>query len=142
MRFRFVLLAMAVAAIVRVPAAGATTGIPVEPGLWLVSWSIPDPLGGEPIGQIEKTCVRDREITAERVNSQMTACRISSPVVKGSSARWKLRCTTPAGEMSGTGSLKSTPRQVAGTVQMSMWLGALEIPVTGTFRGRRVGDCR
>lgn len=135
-------LVFALAAVLRTTANAASSGLRVEPGLWVISWSIPDPLGGEAMSRIERTCVREREITAERVNAKMTACRISSPSVSGSTARWKMRCDTPAGPMSGSGSLRSTPLQVAGTVEMSMSLGALELPVTGTFKGRRVADCR
>ncbi len=132
----------AAAALSVAPRSVHAEGLPVQPGLWEVSWSMPDSLRGEPIRQVERTCVRDRVITAERVNAKMKQCRISNAVFHGPSARWKMRCETPAGPMTGTGSLRSSPVAVAGSVEMTVALGALEIPVTGAFKGRRIGDCR
>jgi len=135
--------ALLAAAIVLIPSRSARAdGLPVQPGLWEVAWSMPDPLRGEPIRQVERTCVRDRVITAERVNARMQQCRISNAVVHGPSARWKMRCETPAGPMTGTGSLRSSPVAVSGSVEMTVALGSFEIPVTGAFKGRRIGDCR
>jgi len=138
----FVRVLFAAAVLVAASRSVHAEGLPVEPGLWEVTWSMPDPLRGEPIRQVERTCVRDRVITAERVNAKMQQCRISNAVIHGPTARWKMRCDTPAGPMTGTGSLRSSPVAVAGSVEMTVALGALEIPVTGAFKGRRIGDCR
>lgn len=117
-------------------------GLPVEPGLWEISWSMPDPLGGAAVRQTRRTCVRERTITTDRVNAQMTDCRVWNAVFQGPSARWKMRCETPAGPIAGTGSLKSNGRAVSGSVDLAMTIGSLEVPVTGAFKGQRVGDCR
>jgi hypothetical protein len=127
-----------------VPAAQAAPpqGMPVEPGMWEFRSSIPDPLAGQPVSQVHRTCVRERVVTPERVMAKLDQCRIGNVVVKGSSARWKMRCQTPAGVMTGGGSLKSTTTAVAGTFDLSMFVGGFEIPITGAFKGKRVGNCR
>ena len=122
------------------PALGA--GLQVEPGLWEFTSSLPDPRGGDSGKQVYRTCVRDRTITPERVMAQRKECRIWNAVVVGPSAKWKMRCETPAGPMIGSGSLRSNGSAVAGTLAMSMAVGSFEIPLTGEFRGRRVGACR
>ncbi|HYB99265.1 MAG TPA: DUF3617 family protein [Candidatus Limnocylindrales bacterium] len=123
-------------------AAAGVAGMPVEPGLWEFSSSIPDPTGGTAWQQRHRTCVRERVVTPERVMRQLDECRIGSVVIRGSSASWKMRCQTPAGPMAGTGSLRSTTSSVSGVLELAMTFGMLEIPVTGTFKGRRVGKCQ
>jgi hypothetical protein len=137
--FRSLLLVLAVLA-AAAPASAA--GLPVEPGLWEFSSSLPDPLGGEAAGGVYRTCVRDRNVTPERVMAERKECRITNAVFTGPAARWKMRCETPAGPMSGNGSVRSTGSAVAGSLDMTMAVGGFEIPVTGGFRGRRVGACR
>ena len=133
-------------AVVAVLLAGPTSalgaGMQVEPGLWEFTSSLPDPLGGDSGKQVYRTCVRDRTITPERVMAQRKECRIWNAVVVGPSAKWKMSCQTPAGPMVGSGSLRSNGSAVAGSLQMSMAVGSFEIPMTGEFRGRRVGACR
>lgn len=132
----------AVVALLATPATGLAEGMQVVPGLWEFRSSIPDPLGGDSIAQVHRACVRDRTITPDRVMAQLKECRIRNAVFKGPSVRWKMSCETPAGPMTGTGSLRSTGSAVSGSVEMTMAIGALEIPVTGAFQGRRVGACR
>lgn len=117
-------------------------GLQVEPGLWEVSWSMPDPLGGEPYRQTHRTCVRESTITTERVNRELGVCRVGNAVFEGSLVRWKMRCDTPAGPMAGTGKARSNGVQVLGAVEMSLAIGALEIPTSGSFKGKRIGECR
>lgn len=125
------------------PAPAATgDGIRVEPGLWEFSSSIPDPASGSGGPQTYRTCVRDRTITPQRVMAMQKECRLWNAVFTGPSARWKMRCETPAGPMTGSGSLRSSGTAVAGTVDLTMALGSLEVPISGDFRGRRVGACR
>jgi len=131
-----------VLALLAAPASVLAEGMQVQPGLWEFSSSLPEPLGGDSGGQVYRTCVRDQTITPERVMAERKECRIWNAVVKGPSVRWKMRCDTPAGPMSGTGSLHSTGSAVAGSVDMTMEIGSLEIPMTGQFHGRRVGACR
>jgi len=114
----------------------------VEPGLWEFTTSLPEAMGGDSGQQAYRTCVRDRTITQERVTAQLKVCRIWNAVVVGPSAKWKMRCDTPAGPMVGSGSLRSTGSAVAGSVEMTMAVGSFEIPMSGQFRGRRVGACR
>src|SRR6266849_2559794 len=128
----------AVAVLLASPLSALADGLHVEPGLWEISWSLPDPLSGEPNQQIRRTCVRDRTITSDHINAQMKECHIWNAVFQGPSARWKIRCETPAGPMTGTGSLRSNGSAVSGSVAVAMTFGALEIPVTGEFKGRRV----
>ena len=123
------------------PVPAVAGALEVEPGLWEISWSMPDPLGGSPRGQTSRTCVRERTVTTQRVNSEMTSCRIGNAVFEGTVVRWKMRCETPAGPMTGTGKARSNGTAVAGAVDMSIALGGFEIPVTGTFKGRRIGAC-
>ncbi len=130
------------AALLFAPALGLAEEMQVEPGLWEFSSSIPDPLAADAGRQTYRTCVRDRTITPETVMARRKECRIWNAVFQGPSVRWKMRCDTPAGPMSGSGSLRSNGREVAGSVQMTMVVGSLEVPVAGTFRGRRVGTCR
>ena len=122
--------------------ADAVAGIRVEPGLWEFSSSIPDPTSGDGGPRTYRTCVRDRTITPERVMASQKECRIWNAVFSGPSAKWKMRCDTPAGPMSGSGSLRSNGSAVAGSLDFTMMLGSLEVPITGDFRGRRVGACR
>jgi len=124
------------------PASASAEGMQVEPGLWEFTSSIPDPMAADPGKQVYRTCVRDRTITPERVMAQRKECRIWNAVFAGASVRWKMRCETPAGPMSGKGSLRSSGSAVSGSLDLTMALGSLEIPLTGTFRGRRVGNCR
>jgi len=133
---------VAVAAVFMVPEVALADGMQVEPGLWDVAYTRPDPLRGDTVTEHERLCVRDRLLTVERVNSRLSACHVSSALFHGPSVRWKMRCDTPAGEMTGGGSAKSNGREVAGSYEMSMALGSFEIPVSGAFRGHRVGDCR
>lgn len=138
---RFPALALAsVLSLLSSPALAA--GLQVEPGLWEFTSSIPDPLAGESGPQVYRTCVRDRTITPETVMARHKECRISNAVFAGPSARWKMLCDTPAGPMAGSGSLRTNGTAVAGSLDFSMQVGALEVPLTGSFRGRRVGDCR
>jgi hypothetical protein len=138
---RFLKTFFALAVLLASPLSAAADGLPVVPGLWEVSWAMPDPLGGDPVRQSQRTCVRERTITTDRVNAQMTQCRVWNAVFKESSARWKMRCDTPAGPITGTGSLRSNGSAVSGSVDMAFAIGSLEVPVTGQFKGRRVGDC-
>lgn len=117
-------------------------GMQVEPGLWEFTSSIPDPMAADPGKQVYRTCLRDRTITAERVMAQRKECRIWNAVFAGPSVRWKMRCETPAGPMSGGGSLRFNGTAIAGSLDLTMALGSLEVPLTGTFRGRRIGNCR
>ena len=131
---------LATAPLTTEPALAA--GLNVEPGLWEVSWSMPNPLGGEPYRQTQRTCVRESTITTDRVNRELSACRVGNAVFEGSLVRWKMRCDTPAGPMTGTGKARSNGTTVLGAVDMSLALGALEIPTTGSFKGKRIGECR
>jgi hypothetical protein len=123
------------------PRSAHADGLPVAPGLWEVVWTMPDPLGREPVRQKNRACVRDRIVTAERVNSMMHECRISNAVFAKASAKWRMRCDTPAGPVDGTGSLRSNGTLVTGSVDLAMSIGGFEVPATSTFRARRVGDC-
>lgn len=124
------------------PGLAPAAGIQVTPGLWEFTSSLPEPLASQAGAQVYRTCVRDRTITPERVMARHKECRIWNAVVAGAAARWKMRCDTPAGPMNGSGSLRTNGSAVAGSVEMTMAVGALEIPITGAFRGRRVGNCR
>jgi len=124
------------------PSHAATGGIRIEPGLWELVSSLPDPFGGEPMRQTHRTCVRDREITPDRVNREVKMCRVWNVNIEGPLAKWRMSCDTPAGPMAGTGSLRSTPTAVAGSLELAMTIGSLEIPVTGSFKARRLGACR
>lgn len=114
----------------------------VEPGMWEFTSSMPDPLGGQPRNQTHRTCVRDSTITPDLVMARVDDCRIHSAAVQGRTAKWKMSCETPIGPMSGSGSLRSTDSAVAGSFQMTLAIGSLEIPANGTFKGRRLGACR
>lgn len=137
---------VAVAVLLAASLAGAGTtsaaGIDVEPGLWEFTSSIPDPTAGDGGRQVYRTCLREGTITAERVMAQRKECRIANVVVQGPSARWSMRCETPAGPMTGRGSLRSNRQSVAGSLDLVMNVAAFEVPVQGSFRGRRVGPCR
>lgn len=132
----------AAAALWSFPAVAFADGLQVEPGLWEFVSSIPDPLSGEPLKQVHRSCVRDRTITPARVMAQIKECRIWNASFKGALVHWKMRCETPAGPMVGNGKLRSIGTSVLGALEMTMALGALEIPVNGTFKGRRIGACR
>lgn len=123
-------------------AAAAAGGIAVEPGVWEFSSSLPDPSTGEMRSFTHRTCVRDRVITPERVMERMKECRIWNARFQGPTARWNMKCQTPAGPISGGGSLKSSGTAVAGTLDMSYAIGSFEIPLSSPFRGHRVGACR
>jgi hypothetical protein len=138
---RFAALALA-AAFSLAPSSAQAAGLQVEPGLWEFTSSIPDPLAGDPGRQVYRTCVRDRTITPERVMAQHKECRISNAVFSGPTAKWRMRCETPAGPMAGSGSLRTNGTAVAGSLDFTMAVGSLEVPLTGSFRGRRVGACR
>jgi len=131
-----------VVALLAAPTSLRAEGMQVEPGLWEFTSSMPDPLGGDPVKQSYSTCVRDRTITPARVTAKMKECRIWNAVFAGPSVRWKMSCDTPAGPMNGSGSLRSSGSAVSGSLDVTMAIGALEIPMTGSFRGRRVGPCR
>jgi hypothetical protein len=137
--FRSLLLALALLA---APVAAFADGLQVEPGLWEFSSSLPDQLGGEAAGGVYRTCIRDRSVTPERVMAERKECRITNAVFTGPSARWRMRCETPAGPMNGSGAVRSTGSAVAGSLEMTMAVGGFEVPVSGGFRGRRVGACR
>lgn len=123
------------------PSPAPAAGIRVEPGLWEFTTSIPDPSGdGGP--QVYRTCIREREITPAVVMARHDECRITNARFAAASARWAMRCRTPAGPMDGSGSLKTNGTAVSGTLEFTMMLGALEVPLSGDFRGRRLGDCR
>ena len=92
----------------------AAEGMQVEPGLWEFTSSIPDPLAADQGNQAYRTCVRDHTITPERVMAQRKECRIWNAVFQGTSVRWKMRCDTPAGPMTGSGSLRSNGKAIAG----------------------------
>ena len=130
-----------VVALLAAPTSTLADGMQVEPGMWEFTSSIPDPMGGESGKQVYRTCVRDRTITPDRVMARTKDCRIWNAVFMGPSVRWKMRCETPAGPMIGSGSLRSSGSAVSGSLEMTMAVGALEIPITGAFHGRRVGTC-
>ncbi|MFN2428068.1 MAG: DUF3617 domain-containing protein, partial [Candidatus Binatia bacterium] len=104
--------------------------------------SLPDPLGGDAGSQAHRTCIRERTITPELVMSRLNECRIRNAVVDGPLAKWKMSCDTPAGPMHGSGTLRTNGIAVAGQLEMTMALGSFEIPMSGSFRGRRLGPCR
>lgn len=123
------------------PSPARAAGIQVEPGLWEFTTTIPDPSGdGGP--QVYRTCVREREITPQVVMARHDECRISNARFAGATAKWSMRCQTPAGPMDGSGSLRTNGTAVSGSLELTMMLGALEVPLSGDFRGRRVGPCR
>lgn len=124
------------------PAVAFAAGIDVDPGLWEFTSSIPDPTAGDGKPRIYRTCVRERTITPERVMAQRKECRIWNAVAQGTSARWKMRCDTPAGPMTGNGSLRSNGQSVTGSIDLVVTIASLEVPLQGTFRGRRIGACR
>jgi hypothetical protein len=123
-------------------AEGGATGIGVEPGVWEFSSSLPDPSSGEIRRFTHRECVRDRLITPARVMARMKECRIWNARFQKTSARWSMRCDTPAGPISGGGSLRSNGTKIAGTLEMSYAIGGFEIPFSSPFDGRRVGNCR
>lgn len=135
-----------VLAVVLLAAAAAESSPPpalqVEPGLWEFESTMTDPFGGELATGSHRTCVKDRRITPEMVMARMKHCRVSSAVVHAASANWKMKCQTPAGPMSGTGSLHTNGVAVKGSLDMTMAAGSFEVPVSGSFRGRRLGACR
>jgi hypothetical protein len=92
--------------------------------------------------QVHRTCIRERTITPSIVMKRIPECRISSAVVKTDSARWKMLCETPLGPMNGGGQLRSNGKAVAGSLELVMAVGGFEIPATGSFKGRRLGNCR
>lgn len=122
--------------------AAAEAGIQVQPGLWEFRCSLPDPTGGPSQPLVQRTCVRDRTITPDRVMARMKQCRISDAVIQGATAKWKMKCETPLGPMSGRGSLRTNGTAVAGNLDLTMVVGGFEIPATSPFQGRRIGDCR
>ena len=140
---RLVPTSLALALLLAAPAPSLASGLAVEPGLWEFTSSIPDPISGEAIRQVHRTCVRERTITPKLVMARMKECRIWNALFQGPSARWKMSCETPLGPMAGRGSLRTTGTAVSGSVDLSMAVvGGFEIPATGTFKGRRVGNCR
>ncbi len=135
-----ILAALVLAATAAEPAP--SPALEVEPGLWEFRSTMTDPFGGELDAASHRTCVRERRITPEMVMARLERCRVSDAVVTGRSATWKMSCQTPAGPMSGTGSLRTNGSAVQGSLDLSMTAGAFEVPVTGNFRGRRLGACR
>ena len=139
---RFLRISAAVVALLAAPSLVFADGMPVNPGLWEFTSSMPGPLGSDSTKQVHRTCVRDKSITPERVMARLKECRIWNATFKDPFAKWKMSCQTPAGPMVGSGSLRSNGTVVAGSVEMTMTIGSLEVPMTGAFRGRRVGACR
>ena len=115
----------------------------VEPGLWELTYTLPDPFGGESLRQVLRACVRSPTVTQDRVNSQMKGCRISNTVFRGAGAWWNMKCETSVGVMSGKGSARGGGSAVAGSAEMSLaTIGGIEIPVIATFQAKRIGACR
>lgn len=121
--------------------AAASEGVQVEPGLWEFTSSLSDPLGGGAVPQTHRTCVREGNITPEVVMKRVRECRIYQASVQGTVARWKMKCSTPAGPMTGSGSLRSAGSAVSGSLEMTFTVGSVQIPTTSSFKGRRVGRC-
>lgn len=134
------LVVLVLAATTAEPAPSAA--LEVEPGLWEFRSTMNDPFGGELDAGSHRACVRDRRITPDMVMARMKQCRITNAVVKGTAATWRMSCQTPAGPMTGTGSLRSNGSAVKGSLDMTMAAGSFEVPVSGRFQGRRVGACR
>lgn len=122
--------------------AGAPAGVGVEPGLWEVSATLPDPSTGEMRPITQRECVRERIVTAERVKGRLRQCRIWNARFQTRSAKWSMRCDTPAGPISGSGSLQSNGTKIAGTLDLSYTIGGFEIPFSTPFQARRLGVCR
>jgi hypothetical protein len=118
----------------------AVQGVQVEPGLWEFRTSLPEALSAG--AEAYRTCIRERTITPSLVMARQRECRIWNAVFAGPAAKWSMRCETPAGPLPGRGTLRSGGATVSGTLEFTMALGSLEIPMTGEFRGRRLGPCR
>ena len=92
-------------------AGAAGGGIGVEPGIWEFSSSLPDPSTGEMRRFTHRECVRDRLITPERVMARMKECRIWNARFQGPSAKWNMKCDTPAGPITGGGYANAATRK-------------------------------
>jgi hypothetical protein len=136
------ILSSAIAFAAAAPAAAATSGVRVEPGVWEFSASLPDPSSGQIRRFTHRECVRERLVTAERVQKRITECRLSNARFQETSAKWSMRCDTPAGPIAGGGSLRSSGTRIAGTLDLSYAIGGFEIPFSSPIEGRRVGTCR
>jgi hypothetical protein len=137
-----IVVSMLAAAAPAVAAERAAAGVGVEPGVWEFSSSLPDPSSGEIRRFTHRECVRERLITPDRVMKRMKECRIWNARFQGPSAKWSMKCDTPAGPIAGGGSLKSNGTRIAGTLDLSYAIGGFEIPFSSPFDGRRVGTCR
>ena len=131
-----------VAALLAAPVCAFADSIQVEPGLWELTISLPDPFGGEPLKQVVRDCVRERNLTAKSVMARVQQCRFRDLSFKGPQVKWKMSCQTPTGPMNGSGSARYNSTSVVGALDLAMTLGSLELPVHGSFKARRVGACR
>ena len=129
--------------------AGATIAIaqsPMRPGRWDSTMQMQ--MAGSPIQMPEmksSRCVtpedakdpsRSLPTGPEGRGNQKSDCKISDYKTSGSTATWKMVCTSPQ-PTTGTGEMTFSDDAYTGTLKMEMAQGAMTMKIAG----KRVGEC-
>ena len=126
------------ATVLGLPAQAAT----IQDGLWefVVELQMPGAPAQEPVTL--QQCLTQKSV--KEMMGQLGpggSCNITELREQGNRATWGMECSGQVA-MSGRGDATFTRETFSGSMEMQIQMGDQSLPVTQSFRARRIGSCR
>ena len=114
-------------------------GMEVSPGMWETKSQISTPAGEHE--NVSQECIKESEITPERMLKDNPGCQITSSHADSSSMKWEFSCSQDGVSMTGDGQVSSSGNAISGGMNMNANFGGQEVTMTTKWEGKRIGDC-
>ena len=129
------------------PSAGADGGgIPVEPGMWEMSFTMNMPMMPQP--RVTKTteCMTETEISMDDMGaSEMDpACTFEMLQLDESVMKWSVDCPVEGGTSHGEWTATSSGTEVTGEGLVTVSIAGMSqtMEMTMSWEGHRIGECK
>lgn len=120
-------------------------GIPVEPGMWEISFTMNMPMMPQPHVTNTTECMKDAEISMDDMaGSEMDPnCTFDMVQLDGETMQWTVDCPVEGGTSHGEWTATSKGSSVTGEGLVTVSIPAMgqEMAMNMNWEGHRIGDC-
>ncbi len=121
-----------------ITAVAGAAGLNMKEGLWQITTTVDMSGMSLPPTSFEQ-CITKQDLVPQN-NQPGQKCSVESVSQEGDRVKWTLRCTTPGGNMEGSGDITYRGNTFSGDMLMTI-SGQQVMQMKSHMEGRRIGDC-
>lgn len=116
----------------------------MNPGMWEITTETEMPGMPMPIPpQTIRQCYKNENVKEARETLPIDKdCKIDDLKQNGNTFSWKVSCNTETGPMSGVGNITYAGQSYSGKMTLTGKMEGMNINMTSSYSGKRVGDCK